>query len=244
MLIWEWADSETNDGDTKVTLPRFICHADNVTGVAGFGAAFAEVGWAVENGGGTRFPNFTRWNGETTKNRLQNAARQAKWRNKRYKNNDSNVISALPEKRREESIETTNVVSPTKPRTEKQVERDALWDVVVAEWKMPIGTKGQCARVGKLVGEFKGAGATPEEIPIRRKRIVDAWGPEKATPESVAKHWGQFDGTGPSQSRVGRAEAPPGKYDALMAKARAKSQSSGTELAFPVTGEEPNIGKD
>ena len=106
MLIWEWADSETNDGATKVTLSRFICHADNVTGVTGFGAAFAEVGWAVENGTGTSFPNFTRWNGETAKNRLQNAARQTKWRNKRYKSNDSNVMFSLPEKRREESVKT------------------------------------------------------------------------------------------------------------------------------------------
>lgn len=83
-------------------------------------------------------------------------------------------------------------VRPRKPRTEKQVERDALWDAVVAEWKLPVSTPTQQGRVGKLVGEFKGAGATPLEIGGRRRAIAAAWGPEKATPESTAKHWGEF----------------------------------------------------
>jgi hypothetical protein len=67
-----------------------------------------------------------------------------------------------------------------------------LWDAVVAEWNLPVATKTQRGRVGAVVSEFAGAGATPSEIPIRRKAIAAAWGPEKATPESVAKHWGEF----------------------------------------------------
>jgi hypothetical protein len=72
------------------------------------------------------------------------------------------------------------------------VERDALWDAVVSEWGLPVATKTQQGRVGAIVCEFQGAGATPAEIPIRHKAIAAAWGPEKATPESVAKHWGEF----------------------------------------------------
>jgi phage terminase small subunit len=235
MLLWEWADDETEDGGTNVPLLSLICHADRVTGVPGFGQAFADVGWLVENGKGAMFTNWDRHNSETAKTRMKEAVRKASWRKRRDKC-PANVPRNLgPEKRREEKKEKTKTLSPREP--------NLLWDAVVAEWRMPVATATQRSRVGKLVAEFKGAGALPDEIAVRRKRIVDAWGPEKATPESVAKHWGEFDGTGPSQSRVGRSEAPAGKYDALMAKARAKSQSSGTELAFPTTGEEPSTGK-
>lgn len=144
---------------------------------------------------------------------------------------------------------TTSPAAPeptNKERTEKQALRDSLWDAVVAEWKLPVVTKTQQGRVGRLVSEFRGCGAAPAEIAVRRKRIADAWGPEKATPESTAKHWGEFDGSGPSQSRVGRIEAAPGKYDGVMAKARARgaAHSGGhggdTELAFPTPGQEPS----
>jgi hypothetical protein len=77
-------------------------------------------------------------------------------------------------------------------RSEKQIDRDALWDALVNEWKLPIGTPTQRSRIGRLVTELRGAGAVPADIAIRHKRIADAWGPEKATPESVIKHWTEF----------------------------------------------------
>lgn len=82
---------------------------------------------------------------------------------------------------------------PKKARTEVQVERDALWDAIVAEWKMPVSTSTQLGRVGKMVSEFKGAGAKPEEIAARRKAIVERWGDGAGTPESVAKHWTELE---------------------------------------------------
>jgi hypothetical protein len=112
MLIWEWADDETEDGGTFVPLLSLIAHADRVTGVPGFGQAFSDVGWLIENANGSMFPNFDRWNGETAKQRLKEAARKASWRKRRDKcpANDGTKTGPREEKR----ILTTT--PPTPPR--------------------------------------------------------------------------------------------------------------------------------
>ena len=89
-------------------------------------------------------------------------------------------------------------------RTEKQQVRDALWDAVVAEWSLPTGTKTQLGRIGRLVTELRGAGAKPDDIPIRRNRILDTWGTGTDTPESVVKHWGELGGTGLFKTEPGQ----------------------------------------
>jgi len=73
MEVWEWADSNTENGHavsvTNVTL-------DAVTNVTGFGRAMLDVGWLIEDAEGIGFPNFDRWNTRTAKKRLKDAERQ------------------------------------------------------------------------------------------------------------------------------------------------------------------------
>lgn len=84
MLLWEWADEETEDGTvTNVPLEALFRHADRVTGIPGFGSAFAAAGWVESDDGGIHFPNWTRYNGPTAKTRMKEAARKANWRNTR-----------------------------------------------------------------------------------------------------------------------------------------------------------------
>jgi hypothetical protein len=120
MLVWEWADDETEDGGTNVPFLSLTCHIDRVTGVPGFGAAFAEVGWLLNNGDGAKFPNFARWNGETAKRRLKEASRKSSWRKRRDKcpvSGGTNVPTKPgPEKRREESVKTPVSGVSTKPK--------------------------------------------------------------------------------------------------------------------------------
>lgn len=77
---------------------------------------------------------------------------------------------------------------------------DPIWDVIVELW-FPSGvSRTQKTRVGKLVRDFKAkSNATPEEIRARFVEVASKWGPEKATPETVEKHWDQF-GPGAEQS--------------------------------------------
>ena len=197
MLLWEWADDETEEGGTFVPLDAVQSHADTVTGVPGFGAALTSVGWLVSQGTGCVFPNWSRHNGITAKARMKEAARKAKWRDKRDKCPASDGTKTGPTVPHStvQNKEKTLAAAPRakKPRTEVQVERDALWDAIVSEWKMPVSTSTQLGRVGKLVSEFKGAGAKPEEIAARRKAIVERWGDGASSPESVAKHWTELE---------------------------------------------------
>lgn len=196
MLIWEWADDETEEGGTFVPLEAVQSHADTVTGVPGFGAAFTSVGWLVSHGTGSIFPNWSRHNGVTAKSRMKEAARKAKWRDKRDicpVQGGTKTGPTVPHSTVQNKEKTLAAAPrPKKVRSEVQVERDGLWDAVVAEWSLPTATKTQQGRVGKVVSDFKGCGAKPEEIPERRKLVLDAWGAGKDTPESVAKHWGEF----------------------------------------------------
>lgn len=241
--IWGWANQHTTDGNARGVTFAFL---DRYVGRHLFCEAMSSVGWLADsNGTGVIFPGFETYNSNSGKRRFLAARRGKRWRANERARNARSVMIALPEKRREEkNIESTNVLSmPKKPRTEKQVERDALWDALVAEWKLPMGTLTQRSRIGRLVTELKGAGAVAADIPIRRQRVIDAWGPEKATPESVVKHWSLFDGSGPVKNRPGRVEAAPGKYDGVMARAtviratQLRGTADGAELAFPAPGE-------
>lgn len=201
MLLWEWADDETEEGGTFVPLDAVQSHADTVTGVPGFGEALTSVGWLVSQGTGCVFPNWSRHNGITAKARMKEAARKAKWRDKRDKCPASDGTKTGPTVPHStvQNKEKTLAEPPRakKVRTEVQVERDALWDAIVAEWKLPTATRTQQGRVGKLVAEFKGCGATPEEIRRRRKWLASKWDSGMDTPEAVAKQWSQAEPPAP-----------------------------------------------
>ena len=77
-----------------------------------------------------------------------------------------------------------------KPRTEKQIERDALFDAIKATF-FPSGTsKADESLIGKTVTALKAKNAIPDEIAKRLARwplLYPDAGP--LTPSGLAKHW-------------------------------------------------------
>lgn len=77
-----------------------------------------------------------------------------------------------------------------KPRSEKQIERDELFEAVAREWYPSGVSKEDAALIGKAVTALKAKHATPSEIPVRRARwptLYSDAGP--LTPMGLAKHW-------------------------------------------------------
>jgi hypothetical protein len=94
--VWAWASRNCNgDGVTHVTVRSLL---DRCAGVSGFANAMEKAGWLVIENGKLMFPNFDRHNGTTAKSRALVAKRVKRCRNA------VSVTKALPEKRREESI--------------------------------------------------------------------------------------------------------------------------------------------
>jgi len=77
METWEWADSETSDGQvTGIT----IADLDTIARTPGFGLAMIDVGWIVETRRGLTFTNWERWNTDSAKNRLRERERKRRKR--------------------------------------------------------------------------------------------------------------------------------------------------------------------
>jgi len=100
--VWIWADKHTTDGNAPSVTKTFV---DSYLGVTNFANAMQKVGWLDDSEGGICIPKFDRHNGEGAKKRIQNAARQAKF--KVQKDGNAEVtLDALPEKKRKEYINT------------------------------------------------------------------------------------------------------------------------------------------
>jgi hypothetical protein len=77
MIVWEWADANTTTGSIDGMSVQELSDAVRMPG---FCEAMRDEGWLLEDAKGIVFPHFDRWNGDTTKARLQAAKRQAKHR--------------------------------------------------------------------------------------------------------------------------------------------------------------------
>jgi len=74
-------------------------------------------------------------------------------------------------------------------------------------------TKGDRARIGKVVADLKAKSATPDEIFIRAARYREQWPTVAFTPEALVKHWDTFaKATRPAVGSPVRIQAPAGKY--------------------------------
>ena len=83
--LWIWADQQTYDGNavcnasvTLAALPKSFI--DRIACVTGFADAMESVGWLHAVDGGFTFPNFTRHNGQTAKQRAVTSKRVKKHR--------------------------------------------------------------------------------------------------------------------------------------------------------------------
>lgn len=158
MLLWEWADDETENGSvTKITLEALRGHADIVTGVPGFGGAFAKVKWVISDENGIFFPNWDRYNGPTAKTRMKNAKRQEKWRKKRYENNASSVIFSLPTKQN------------NKDRVCKGAARKKRWTEAVIAALKTVGPHSQRTAIDAIADRLTAMPGSEEA----RKQIAD-----------------------------------------------------------------------
>ncbi len=69
--------------------------------------------------------------------------------------------------------------------------RDPIWDCVVGVW-FPGDITPLTTRIGKLVRDFKGYNASPDEIHRRLGNYRKRWPDMTATPEALVKHWHEF----------------------------------------------------
>lgn len=95
--VWQWFDKHTKDGNAfgvTYSLP------DRITGVTGFGEAMMFVGWLEQNDKTLTMPKFERHTSSSAKTRSLTKVRVENHRNAPI------VTVALPEKRREEKINT------------------------------------------------------------------------------------------------------------------------------------------
>lgn len=79
MKLWEWWDANSTDGFAPGMTAQMLSEA---VGLPGTAEALLDrnIGWLMEDKAGLHFPNWERWNLESTKKRLQNNRIQARWR--------------------------------------------------------------------------------------------------------------------------------------------------------------------
>lgn len=83
--LWSWADLQMVRGDHVQVSCSYI---DRLVFCKGFAKALMAVGWMIGEDAGLEFVNFSRHNGETTKERLGTNRRVSKFR---HKNNGAGV---------------------------------------------------------------------------------------------------------------------------------------------------------
>jgi len=88
-----------------------------------------------------------------------------------------------------------------------------IWDAICQVCELKPATKGDRARIGKVVADLKAKSATPDEIFIRAARYREQWPTVAFTPEALVKHWDTFaKATRPAVGSPVRIQAPAGKY--------------------------------
>ena len=75
--VFVWLDEQTDDGHVDYFTEA---DADEIAGLAGFGAALAEVGWVHFGSAGAVVSNWDRHNGQSAKRRCLDAERSRRLR--------------------------------------------------------------------------------------------------------------------------------------------------------------------
>ena len=215
VCLWLWVDSQGSAStvtryapvtDDSVTVSGDLGSIDALTGHNGFGAALQTVGWLHVGEGILEFPHYLRHKAQTLKDRLlaQNRMRKMRTKNQsvtRYGDVTPNPVTKASRNSPTTTTTTTykEIASAISADTTKESasattrKRNPVWDAVVALWFGDGVSETQKTRVGKLTRDFAAkADFSPDELRKRRDRIAAAWGAEKATPETVEKHWGEF----------------------------------------------------
>jgi hypothetical protein len=113
-LYWLWAAADQHSADG--VMPGLTLRAiDRRTGVTGFGAAMAAIGWLIDHPDGVRVARFDEHNGDSAKRRLVDAKRKAGGRgasgkertNSGQESENSGQNSELEKEREKELTPTT-----------------------------------------------------------------------------------------------------------------------------------------
>ncbi len=211
------------DGDdlTIAGVTRYV--VDSIADLPGFGDAMIESGWLVEEENSLRFPRFFADNNVDPNqiSQAKNRERQQRYRD-RQRNVTDNAVTHREEKRREEKSSSEPAAQSPKPAKKppklpkKKRQPDPVWDTVVALW-FPSGATGREKRIGKLVRQFKGVGATEASLRSRHAMYLKHWPGIDCTPDALFKHWDQIKDESHvgETDRGGRIPAQPGQYDHL-----------------------------
>lgn len=119
MVLWEWADNETEDGHVPGGTAEFV---DEHVGVSGFFGALETAGWARSTDQGISLVNWSRHNGESAKKRARDANAAAKCRGKpkavsKTSASHADETMTREEKRREE-IQGISLSTPAPPNAD------------------------------------------------------------------------------------------------------------------------------
>lgn len=130
LRVWGWFDQQTRNGNaasvTGTALKRYI---DTLSGSQGFAACMQKVGWLSDDG----MPNFDRHNGKSAKERALTNDRV-----KRNRNAPA-VTESLPEKRREEKINTCTPASAKRKSKATPLPADFRVSPRVRRWGLERG---------------------------------------------------------------------------------------------------------
>ena len=77
MIVWAWAQDQTVDG---IITGLTAADISGTVGIPGIGEALAAVGWLMDLGDGIAFPNWERFNGRPSKQRMLSAERKRRQR--------------------------------------------------------------------------------------------------------------------------------------------------------------------
>ena len=218
--FWSWMSEQTTNGYARGVTETWM---DRYIGVSGFCDSLHKVGWLDKTAHGIQVHDFDAWMSKTAKNRLQSRIRMIKHRNKC---DDPGVTNPSPDVDVDvdSSEPAAQAPKPAKkpPKVPKKKRQpDPVWDTVVALW-FPSGATGREKRIGKLVRQFKGVGATETLLRERHAMYKKHWPGIDCTPDALFKHWDQIKdkshvGETGTKRIPGRIETPDGKYDELEA---------------------------
>lgn len=125
MVVWAWADDNVPadavnaEGDASVAIgAQQKLLVDAVSGVPGFADSMSAVAWLLQRNGSLVFPNFSRHNGQTAKQRALSSERMQRSRDKAQQvlRPERNERATREEKNREEKKLPSEVNTPLPPQ--------------------------------------------------------------------------------------------------------------------------------
>lgn len=188
--VWRWFDANTETGNAPSVTGNDI---DTFVGRVGVTLAMKNVGWMRDSDYGLQIPHFDYHMSESGKKRALTQKRVRRLRLRNAASVTNVTLRALPEKRREDIKDTPlppvggNVCAEVADATNGELRR-----AIVETWKL-TDNADTARRIDRLVGKYARAGANHLEIPVRWNRAKLIWSkPAMATPEAVAKRWGEL----------------------------------------------------